>query len=92
MIKIRRTFVLFGALGLGGCGLTPQQESQLSVQQASADDATCKSDGAQPSSDAYFSCRTNLANVRAQENMANTQAMAADLADHPATFPRVPTE
>jgi hypothetical protein len=92
MIKIRRTFVLFGVLGLGGCGLTPQQETQLAVQQASADDATCKSYGAQPGSDAYFGCRTNLADVRAQQNMANTQAAATELADHSTTLPRVPTE
>lgn len=92
MIKIRKTFVLFGVLGLGGCGLTPQPETQLAVQQASADDATCKSYGAQPGSDAYVGCRTNLANVRAQQNMANTQAAATDLTDHSTTFPRVPTE
>jgi hypothetical protein len=56
-------------LSLGGCAewheriVAAQQAKAQAI--ADADDATCRGYGAQPGSDSYVMCRSNIANQRA---------------------------
>ena len=56
---------------LGGCDLIAQRQAYLAAQ----DDARCQSYGAQPGSDAYVNCRSQM----------HTQRQVARAARSPAT-------
>jgi len=65
-------------LALAGCA-TPAQRAQYAeanlIAQNNTDDATCRSYGAVPGSDAYVACRMRLTQIRANED---AQASAQD--------------
>jgi hypothetical protein len=60
------------ALALSGC-VTPEEQAQLEVQAKVADDADCRSYGAQVGTDTYVACRIIKQQQRTQIQIAQQQ-------------------
>jgi hypothetical protein len=73
MRKVVTTGICMSLLWLSACASAQQIASQ--------DDATCRSYGASPGSQAYFDCRVMRDAQRAQGNRAVAQALATGLQD-----------
>ena len=65
-----RYFVVLAVLALGACQ-TPAQMEEASLTR---DDRVCRSYGVQPGSNAYVSCRMNLAQTNTARSIAESQS------------------
>lgn len=76
MIPRTAVAVVASVLALSGC-MSDQQKlakaQEAKAQQASADDAQCRSYGAAPGSDLYVNCRMQLDSRRTQADEARRQ-------------------
>ena len=65
-----RNLVVLAVLALGACQ-TPAQMEEASLTR---DDRVCRSYGVQPGSNAYVSCRMNLAQTNTARSIAESQS------------------
>ena len=65
-----RYFVVLAVLALGAC----QTPAQMETATLARDDRTCRSYGVQPGSNAYVSCRMNLAQTKTARDIAESQS------------------